>query len=135
MVAPGGSTVLFKYVRYILPQPNQQPKTTFVGVVLLSVRKTTTPPPPHQGVITVKAVLGNPGSWFSVCNLILTQLDILKTTSIFFKIEDDLNFLRIEDNLIFGINGWQPKKIKLKSNSIVFSLEDDPIVFFKWKTS
>ena len=32
----------------ILPQPNNNPKqlkTTFVGVVLLSVRKTTPPPP------------------------------------------------------------------------------------------
>jgi hypothetical protein len=36
----------------MLPQPNQQLKTTFVGVVLLSVRKTTLSP--HHHVITFK---------------------------------------------------------------------------------
>jgi hypothetical protein len=67
-------------------------KTTLVGAVLLSVRK------PHHhhttlGPITIRAVLYNLGSWFSVCNLILTQLnEIRKTTSIFLKMEDDLNF-------------------------------------------
>ena len=72
----------------------KQLKTTFVGVVLLSVRK------PHHttttttlGPITIRAVLDNLGSWFSVCNLSLTQLDeIRKTTSIFLKMEDDLKF-------------------------------------------
>jgi hypothetical protein len=38
-------------------------------------------------------VLGNLGSWFLVCNIVSTQLDeIWKTTSIFLKIEDDLDF-------------------------------------------
>jgi hypothetical protein len=37
----------------------KQLKTTFVGVVILSVRKTT--PPPH-GVITIRTVPGNIGS-------------------------------------------------------------------------
>ena len=40
-----------------------------------------------------KALPGNPGSWFLVCDPILTHLDeIWKTTSIFLKMEDDLNF-------------------------------------------
>ena len=68
----------------------KQLKTTFVGVVLLSVKN---PPPP---------VLDNLRSWFWVCNLILTQLDeIWKTTSIFLKMEDDLNYFE---------NGRRPKK-------------------------
>ena len=42
-------------------------------------------------------VLGNPRTWFSVCNLILTQLDeIWKTTSIFLKMEDDLDFCQMD---------------------------------------
>ena len=49
--------------------------------------------PLHHPTETFKALPGNPGSWFSVCNLILTQLDeIWKTTSIFLKMEDDLIF-------------------------------------------
>ena len=68
-----------------------QPKTKSPGVVLLSVRK------PHHhttpGMITIQAVLGNLGSWLLVCSFILTQLeDIWKTTSIFLKMEDDLNY-------------------------------------------
>jgi hypothetical protein len=75
----------------------KQLKTTFVGVVLLSVKKNhhhhTTP-----GLITIRAVLDNLGSWFLACNLILTQLDELwKTTSIFFKMEDDLNIFKMKD--------------------------------------
>ena len=39
---------------------------------------------------------------FLVCNLILTQLDeIWKTTSIFWKMEDDLIFCKTEDDLHF----------------------------------
>ena len=46
----------------------------------------------------------NLGSWFSVCNLILTQLDeIWKKTSIFLKMEDNLNFFQMEDNLNFAL--------------------------------
>ena len=52
---------------------------------------TTTLPPPHTK-----------GSWFLVWNLILTQLyELWKTSSIFLKIEDDLNFFQMEDNLYF----------------------------------
>jgi hypothetical protein len=87
-----------------LPRPNQQPKTTLVGVVLLSVRR------PHHhhhntlGPITIRAVLDNLGTSFWVCNLGLTQLDeIRKTTSIVLEMEDDLNFLKMEDDLIFLI--------------------------------
>jgi hypothetical protein len=47
---------------------------------------TTTP-----GLIKIRTVLGNLGSWYSVCNLNLTKLDeIWKTTSIFSQIEDNL---------------------------------------------
>ena len=69
-----------------------------------------TPPPPHPTTQTFKALPGNPGSWFSVCNLILTQLDELwKTTSIFLKMEDDLNFFQMEDDLNFvlgNLGSW-----------------------------
>jgi hypothetical protein len=42
-----------------------------------------------------QAVLGNLGSWLFVCSFILTQLeDIWKTTSIFLKMEDDLNYFK-----------------------------------------
>ena len=51
----------------------KQLKTTFVGVVLLSVRKPNHTTPHH--VITFKAVQGNQGGWFLVCNLILTRLE------------------------------------------------------------
>jgi hypothetical protein len=39
----------------------KQLKTTFVGVVLLSVRKTTTTTTHHAGFITFRAVPGNLG--------------------------------------------------------------------------
>ena len=54
-------------------------------------------PPPPPTTQTFKALPGNPGSWFSACNLMLTQLDEIwkklkwKTTWIF-QMEDDLNF-------------------------------------------
>ena len=51
-----------------------QPKTKSPGVVLLSVRETT----PHHhttlGMITIWTLLGNMGSSFLVCSLILNQL-------------------------------------------------------------
>jgi hypothetical protein len=41
------------------------------------------------------------GSWFLVCNIVSTQLDeIWKTTSIFLKMEEDLNFQKMEDDLM-----------------------------------
>jgi hypothetical protein len=46
----------------------KQFKTTFVGVVLSLVKKTTTTP----GLITIGAVPGSLGSRFAVSNLILT---------------------------------------------------------------
>jgi hypothetical protein len=75
-------------------------------VVLLSVRK------PHHhttlGPITIWAVLDNLER-FSVCNLILTQIDEIrkmasilfkwKTNSIYFGLEDELFFLEMEENL------------------------------------
>ena len=71
-----------------------QPKTKSPGVVLLLLVRETTP---HHhttpGIITIRAVLGNLGSWFLVCSLILTQLEeIWKMTSIFLKLEEDINF-------------------------------------------
>ena len=86
-----------------LPQPNQQHKTkqnNLVGVVLLSVKKTT----PHHSTTMMwlhfKQLPGNLGSRFFVCSLILTQLEeIWKTTSIFLKMEDDLNSFLKEDDL------------------------------------
>ena len=48
----------------------------------------------------INFVQGNLGSWFSVCHLILTQLDeIWKTTSMFLKMVDDLNFFQMENDL------------------------------------
>ena len=95
-----------------------QPKTKSPGVVLISVRKTT----PHHttpGMITIQAVLGNPGSCFLVCSLILTQLEeIWKTTSIFLKMEDDLNFvLKKEDDLNFFENGRRPQNKNANKNN------------------
>jgi hypothetical protein len=53
----------------------------------------------HPPTATFKALLGNPGS-FSVCNLILTQLDeIWKKTSIFLKMEENLNYFQMIDDL------------------------------------
>ena len=84
--------------KYILPQSNQQHKTkqnNLVGVVLLSVKKTTTTTTTTTPEwLHVKPLPGNLGSWFLVCSLIIMQLEeIWKTTSIFWKMEDDLNFL------------------------------------------
>ena len=52
-------------------QPTKQLKTTLVGVVLLSVWKK----PPRQVWLHFRQLQSNIGSWLSVCNLILTQLE------------------------------------------------------------
>ena len=104
---------------------------------------------------TVKALSGNSGSWFSVCNLILTQLDKLwKTTSIFLKIKDDLNFFQMYDDLNFVLGNivstqldeiWKKTSIFLKKedNLNIMKMEDNlnffengkrPEFFWKWKT-
>ena len=112
----------------------KQLKTTFVGVVLLSVKKTTTTTPHHTtpGLITIRAILGNLGSWFSVCNLILTKLDDIwkmtsffvkwKTTSIFSQMEDDLNFFSpVNVSLHFFQKGRQSQfSVEWKTTSISF---------------
>ena len=55
-------------------------KITWSGIIIGNVSHTT------PGKITIRAVWGNIGSWFSVCNIILTQLDeIWWTTSTFFE--------------------------------------------------
>ena len=58
----------------ILSQPNFNPETKLVWPHN-AVEPSTTPPPPTTE--TVKALPGSPRSWFSVCNLILTQRDEL----------------------------------------------------------
>jgi hypothetical protein len=60
-------------VSFLLPQSNQQPKTTFVGVVLLSVKKTHHHTTTTTDLITIQAVPGHLGSWFFVCSLILKE--------------------------------------------------------------
>ena len=66
--------------------------STRVGVttLLLSYPPATPPTPPQ----TFKALPGNLGSWFSVCNLILTQLERLPHKNL----EDDLK-KKMEDDL------------------------------------
>ena len=98
-------------------------KTTFVGVVLLSVRKTTTPnqtKPPHQTttpnhhtkpphhVITFKAVSGNLGSWFLVCNLYFNPTRL--------NMEDDINFFLNGRRPQFFQNGRRPPFLKMKDD-------------------
>ena len=58
----------------IFSQPNST--STQVGSDKL-LRRTTTPPPPPPPL----KLPGNLGSWFSVCNLILTQLDEIRKTT------------------------------------------------------
>ena len=95
-------------------------KTTFVGVVLLSVRNNHTKPNNHH-VIAFKAVQGNRGSWFLVCYLIFTQLeDIWKTTSIFLKMEDDLHFFS---------NGRQPQIFQREDDLNFFQMKNELICF------
>ena len=60
------STIFVRLVRFIKQychNPTNNPrqlKTTFVGVVLKSVKKPHhTTPPPHHNVITIRAVPGN----------------------------------------------------------------------------
>ena len=53
---------LLGYIATTEPTTQNNLKKTFVGVVLLSVRKPTPTTTPHHGVIVFKAVLGNPGS-------------------------------------------------------------------------
>ena len=83
----------------VTAQPKPQPNSTLTQVGVDKVISWTTTPPHHPSS-TFKALPDNIGSWFSVCNLILTQLDeIWKTTLIFLKMEDDLNCFTMEDNL------------------------------------
>ena len=73
--------VLFARLSQVIVTAQLQPNTKMVwphNAVEPTHHPTTTD--------TLKALPGNLGSWFSVCNLILTQLDeIWKTTSIFLK--------------------------------------------------
>jgi hypothetical protein len=118
----GGETV---HIAHLIQIATTQP--IFVEVVLLLGRKpphlhhTTTPAP-----ITISAVLDNLGSWFSVCNLILTQFDkTWKMTSIFLKMEEDLKFLKCKmtsnlkmgRRLQFKKNGGQSQFFKMGRQS------------------
>ena len=92
--------------------------------------------------VQFKRKLGWPINWLiRVCNLILTQLDELwKTTSIFLKIEDDLNYFQMEDDLNFVIGdlgSWFLVSTQLgeiwKMTSIFWKMEDDLSFFlFHW---
>ena len=73
-------------------------------------------PPTSQ---TFRALPGNLGSWFSVGDLSLTQLEEKwKMTSIFSK---------MEDNRIFFEKGWQPHFFKKEDNLIFFLLMEDTL--------
>jgi hypothetical protein len=89
-----------------LQQSNQQHKTKQLGWcgIIIGKKTTTTPhhhhttPPPHHTTTTpewlhFKQLPGNLVSWVFVCSLISQLEEIWKTTSIFLKMEDDLNFL------------------------------------------
>ena len=95
---------------YLLPQPNQQLKTTFVGVVSLLLSKitntTTTSPCDYISRSSRKT------SWVLVCSLILTPVDnIWKITSIIF-----------ENGRLphFFLNGRLPKKNQDNTLSFYF---------------
>jgi hypothetical protein len=119
-----------------------QPKTK-LGWPHNWVEPTTTPPPPHHPTTTqtFKAVPGNPGSWFSVCNLMLTQLDELwKTTSIFLKMEDDLNLFpngrwpqfcsRRPRELVFGMQHCSTQLDEIWKTASIFLKMEDYFNFF-----
>jgi hypothetical protein len=68
---------------------------------------------PTQRKLFCKALSGDPESWLSVCNHILTQLDeIWKTTSIFLKMEDDL---------FFSSNWRQPQFYSRQPRKLIFA--------------
>ena len=98
---------------FFYEHPLTQPR-----VVLLSVRKTTTPPPPpNQVPFHFKPLPGNLGKWILVSILILTQLEeTRKTTLIFLKMEENLNFFE---------NGRQPQFFGIWKKKIFFWLEDN----------
>jgi hypothetical protein len=95
----------------------------------------------HTTTETFKALPGNLGNWFSICNLILTQLDdIWKTTSIFLKMEDDLNFFsngrrphfcsRQTRKLVLGMQPYlDPTRWNMEDDLIFFHIDDDLIFF------
>jgi hypothetical protein len=75
-----------------LPQPNQeQPKTTFIGVVLLSVKKTTTTPHHHHHYTGTDY---DQGSSKQLRKLIFGIMQ--PTTSIPIYMEDNPNFFTCE---------------------------------------
>jgi hypothetical protein len=62
-----------------------------------------------------------------VCNLPLTQLDeIRKTSSIFLKMEDDLNFFE---------NGRRPQFLEMEDNLNFLEMEYNLNFLGKWKTT
>ena len=88
----------------------------------------TTPPPqpPHHNtseIISIRAVLGMQ-PYFKTLD------EIWKTTSIFSKMEDNLNFLKMEDDLILFEIGIQPNLfIKWKTTSNCLKMEDNLNLF------
>ena len=86
-------------------------KTTFVGVELLSVRKTTT-----QVSLHFKSLRGNLGSCFLLCNINTPQLDKV-----------------LGDNLFF-LNERLPDFFKWKMTEFVCNWKTTS-TFFKWETT
>ena len=89
-----------------LPQPNQQPKTT---IIIIGKNK----PPPHHhhqgGVITFRAVAGNPECCFLVSSPSITKLN---------KKEDNLNIFE---------NGRRPQIFGKRKTTSIFKIEDNLI--------
>jgi hypothetical protein len=81
---------MFKdFLKYGLLIATTQDKITWSGIIIRNVK------PHHTGDHYHLGSIRQIGSGFSVCNIILTQLDeIWKTTSIFLKMEDDLSFFK-----------------------------------------
>ena len=78
-------------------------------------------------LVTCWAVLSYIGSWFSVCNTILTQLhEIWKTTSI---------FLEKEDKLLFFEKRRRPQFFWKWKTTLFFWKWKTTSIFWKWKTT
>ena len=105
-------------------QPTTQNNFCLCGIIISKKPYHTT----TSDGITIRAVPGNLGIWFSVSNLILTKQDEIwkttlifqkwkktsiffkwKTTSIFWKMEDDLKYFQMKDILNLLLNRIQPQ--------------------------
>ena len=135
-----------QYAERFLSQPNSNTKRSWGDHI---IEWNPPHPPPNKLLRHFQATQE------AVCNLILTQLDKLwKTTSIFLKIKDDLNFFQMDDDLNFVLGNivstqldeiWKKTSIFLKKedNLNIMKMEDNlnffengkrPEFFWKWKT-